>query len=307
MIFREKRALNPAHFAIDLPPAIGQLAGVTTVLEVIDGGTAYLEKRGVAEARLNMQRLVGHHLDLSRVQLYLEFDRPLEEDELAPIRESLRQRGQGIPLQHLIGEVEFMGLDFKCDARALIPRPETEELVSLILQEKETLARPSRVLDVGTGSGVIGLSLAHHLPAVSEVVLADLSPEALSLARENAQALDLPATFCESDLFSEIEGTFDLIVANLPYVPERDRESLAPELQHDPALALFSGPDGMDLVRKFCAEVADYLNPGGLLAMEVGHDQGAATAALLARFPFTDIDTKADLSKVSRFPFARRS
>ncbi len=276
---------------------------MTTVLEVIDGGTTYLEKRGVAEARLNMQRLVGHFLGFSRVQLYLEFDRPLSEEELAPIREALKKRGQGIPLQHLQGEVEFMGRDFLCDGRGLIPRPETEELVSLVL--KETIPPSPRILDLGTGSGVIGLSLAAELPQHEEVVLSDVSPEALALAEENAARLEQSVTLTESHLFDAIEGKFDLIVTNLPYVPETSRESLAPELQHDPDLALFSGPDGLDLVRKFAGEVASYLKPNGLLAMEVGFDQGAATVELLEKGGLQSVTVKADLSQVLRFPFAR--
>lgn len=277
------------------------LRPVTTVLEVIDGGTSYLEKRKITEARLNMQRLVGHFLGLTRVQLYLEFDRPLTEEQLVPIREALKKRGTGAPLQHVIGEVEFMRRDFRCDARALIPRPETEELVSLVL--RENLAQPARVLDLGTGSGVIGLSLAKEMPPSTEVLLSDLSPEALALSRENAQALEVEVTLVESDLFSNLEGTFDLIVANLPYVPERDRASLAPELSHDPEAALFSGEDGMDLVKKFTALVATFLRPGGLVAMEVGHDQGEATAALLEANGLERVEVKADLAGVARFPF----
>jgi len=279
---------------------------VTTVLEVIDGGTTYLEKRGISEARLNMQRLVSHHLNFTRVQLYLEFDRPLTEEQLTPIREGLKKRGQGIPLQHILGEVEFLRRDFKCDSRGLIPRPETEELVSLILQEKDTLPQPSRILDVGTGSGVIGLSLALELPSVSETVLADYSPEALSLARENAEALEVEATFVESDLFSNIEGTFDLVVANLPYIPEHERETLAPELAHDPDLALFSGPDGLDLIRKFIPLAVERLNPEGLLVLEIGHDQTEALKKLLTESELKEIDIRSDLSGVSRFPFARK-
>ena len=274
-------------------------------MEVIDGGTSYLEKRGIDEARLNMQRLVGHFLGFTRVQLYLEFDRPLTEEQLGPIRDALKRRGQGLPLQHVLGEVEFMGLDFKCDARGLIPRPETEELVGLVL--KETLNEPTRVLDVGTGSGVIGLSLAQELKDPGEVVLCDYSTDALALARENAESLELEVTLLESDLFSTVEGQFDLIVANLPYVPERDRATLKPELAHDPDLALFSGADGLDLIRKFVAEVSKHLNPGGLLAMEVGHDQGALTASLLeSDESLGQIEVKADLCKIPRFPFARK-
>lgn len=279
---------------------------VTTVLEVIDGGTAYLEKRGIDEARLTMQRLVGHFLNFSRVQLYLEFDRPLSEDELGPIREALKKRGAGQPLQHLLGEVEFLRRDFKCDSRGLIPRPETEELVSLILQEKDTLPSPLRILDVGTGSGVIGLSLAAELPGVPETILSDQSSAALSLAQENALRLGIDATVIESDLFANIEGQFSLIVANLPYVPERDRALLGAELAHDPADALFSGEDGLDLIRKFIPRVAEFLMPGGLLAMEIGHDQGHAVRQLLVAAGFTEIDIKADLSKVFRFPFVRK-
>lgn len=279
---------------------------MTTVLEVIDGGTAYLDKRGIAEARLTMQRLVGHCLSFTRVQLYLEFDRPLTEEQLRPIREGLRRRGQGVPLQHILGEVEFLRRDFKCDGRALIPRPETEELVSLILQEKETLPQPARILDVGTGSGVIGLSLALELPSVGETILADVSPEALALARENAAALEVTATFVESDLFSGLEGPFDLIVANLPYVPERDRATLALELAHDPDLALFSGDDGLDLLRKFIPAAAKELASGGLLALEIGYDQAEIVTQLLEESSFTEIDIRADLSGVSRFPFARK-
>lgn len=279
---------------------------MTTVLEVIDGGTAYLEKRGIGEARLTMQRLVGHHLAFTRVQLYLEFDRPLTDEQLSPIREGLKKRGQGVPLQHILGEVEFLRRDFQCDARALIPRPETEELVSLILTEKDSLPQPSRILDVGTGSGVIGLSLALELPSVSETVLADVSPEALALARENAAALEVEATFVESHLFANVEGPFDLIVANLPYVPERDRATLAPELAHDPDLALFSGPDGLDLLREFIPTAAERLTAGGLLALEIGYDQAANVTQLLKESSLTEIDIKADLSGVFRFPFARK-
>jgi len=161
-----------------------------------------------------------------------------------------------VPLQHLLGSVGFRQLEFKCDARALIPRPETEELAELVATR---LPPPegAAILDMGCGSGVLGLTLAHEFPT-TRVTLVDLSAGALDLARENAAAIGAPASagqveFIESDLFAALpaEADFDLIVANLPYVAERDRDELAPEVRHDPPLALFGGEDGLEVLRRF--------------------------------------------------------
>lgn len=276
---------------------------MTTVLECIDAGTAYLEKRGVEDARRNMQMLVAHHMKCTRMQLYLRFDEPLTEEILAPLRIDLKKRGERIPLQHLLGSVAFHKHDFKIDARALIPRPETEELVEWLITH--TTPAPATVLDLGCGSGVIGLSLAAAWPE-AQVTLADVSPEALSLARENATALDRENVgFCETSLFSSLTGRFDLIVANLPYVPEADLATLTPEVLHDPALALFSGTDGLDLIRQFCQQVKQFLQPGGIVAMEIGHDQGEITSALLRDGGLTEVQVMKDISGIARFPLAK--
>lgn len=277
---------------------------MSTVLETIDGGTRYLEKHGIEDARRNMQMLVARQLGCTRMELYLQFDRPIEEPDLVPLRETLKKRGAGIPLQHLLGSVGFHNREFKTDARALIPRPETEELAEWILSWE--LPEISRVLDMGCGSGVLGLTLAAER-AAWDVTLADVSPDALALARENAALLAIGnVSFVLSDLFSAVAGEFDGIVANLPYVPDAERATMAREVLHDPALALFSGPDGLELIRRFIPLAWTRLKPGGWLVLEIGHDQASQVAEILQTSSFIAIEVKTDLSGVARFPFARR-
>jgi release factor glutamine methyltransferase len=277
---------------------------MSTVLETIDGGARYLEKRGIEDSRRNMQIMVAHQLACTRMQLYTQFDRPLGESELVPLREMLKRRGEGVPLQHVLGVVSFHHRDFKSDARALIPRPETEELAEWILSMP--MGDDLKVLDMGCGSGVLGLTLAAERPTW-HVTLADVSEDALALAKENAAALGIGnARFLRSDLFSAVEGEFDGIVANLPYVPESERPSLSREVMHDPALALFGGADGLDVIRRFIPEAFRRLKPGGWMVLEIGHDQASQVEEILRSSGFADIEVKTDLSGVARFPFARR-
>ena len=277
---------------------------MSTVLETIDGGARYLEKRGIEDSRRNMQIMVAHQLACTRMQLYTQFDRPLGESELVPLREMLKRRGEGVPLQHVLGVVSFHHRDFKSDARALIPRPETEELAEWILSMP--MGDDLKVLDMGCGSGVLGLTLAAERPSW-HVTLADVSEDALALAEENAAALGIGnARFLRSDLFSAVEGEFDGVVANLPYVPESERPSLSREVMHDPALALFGGADGLDVIRRFIPEALRRLKPGGWMVLEIGHDQASQVEEILRSSGFADIEVKTDLSGVARFPFARR-
>lgn len=274
-----------------------------SVLETINGGAQYLEKRGVADARRNMEHLLAHALGCNRMQLYTQFDKPLEEETLAPLRDLLKKRGEGFPLQHLLGTVPFHGRDFICDRRGLIPRPETEELVEMIL--KDLPAGSLHILDMGCGSGVLGLTLAAERPE-SHVTLADVSEDALALTRENAAKLGIENIgVLRSDLFENISGSFDLIAANLPYVPTGESAEMERELSHDPALALFSGTDGLDLLRRFVPDSFRFLTSGGILALEIGHDQASQLRNSLENCGFTEIEIRSDLSRIARFPFAR--
>ncbi|MFN2542797.1 MAG: peptide chain release factor N(5)-glutamine methyltransferase [Chthoniobacterales bacterium] len=275
-----------------------------TLLEVLQASTEYLNKRKIDNARLNAEHLLGRVLGRTRMELYLEFDRTLNESELAPLRELIRRRGEGEPLQHLLGTVEFCGHTFLCDKRAMVPRPETEELCEFL---KSQIPNPkSQILDVGTGSGVIALSLAASSPD-AQVYATDISAEALALAGENAARLGLDGRvqFRQSDLLKDIEGAFDLIVANLPYISTQDRQSLAREVLHDPEAALFAGKRGDELVRELIAQAPARLKPRGLLALEIGIGQAASLFELLCEKNYHDIESKNDYSGVSRFLLAR--
>jgi release factor glutamine methyltransferase len=248
-----------------------------TVLETIQAGSGFLEKRGVEKPRLNMEYLLADVLGCRRLDLYMEFDRPLDEDVLEPLRDLVKRRGTGIPLQHLTGTVEFCGRVFACDGRALIPRPETEQLVEIATEEARKLAPPLRVLDVGAGSGIIGLSLAAELGEIAaSVTLVDVSAEALALALNNSESLGLDPTslgFVESDLFENLHGEFDVIAANLPYIASAEIETLSEEVKHDPTLALDGGSLGTELMERFIQGLPEVLAVPGFVVMEIGAGQ----------------------------------
>jgi len=285
-------------------PGPGKSNSLMTLLDVLRSTTAYFEKRDIESARLNAEHLLAHVLGRKRIELYLEFERPLGETELAPLRELVRRRGQGEPLQHLLGTAEFFDRIFLCDRRALVPRPETEELVEKLAAMK--WPGGARFLDVGTGSGVIALTLAAHF-LEAELHAVDISDDALALARENAERLDLQGRvhFAKSNLLAEVEGRFDLIVANLPYVAIGERPSLSREVLHDPEVAVFAGVRGDELVRELISAAPDRLRPGGMLALEVGIGQADDLASFQADKNYHDIASIRDYCGVKRFLFGR--
>tara|TARA_B100000965_G_scaffold272549_1_gene230608 strand:- start:331 stop:1176 length:846 start_codon:yes stop_codon:yes gene_type:complete len=277
-----------------------------TLLETLQSGTAYLEKRGVDEPRLNMEHLTAKVLGCTRMDLYLSFDRPLEESQLVPLRDMTKRRGDREPLQHILGNVEFMGKEFLSDKRALIPRPETEELVGILLDKYKNKKGPSTICDVGCGSGVIGISLAFHWPE-SKVEMIDLSDQALELTEENIQSLDIDSSrfnLIKNNLLEGLGKRFDLIVANLPYVGTRDIESLEPELKYDPVTALDGGESGLFLIEESIEQAKSNLNDGGVLALEIGDGQTSEVVQFMNENGYKNIESLKDLSHIERFVIA---
>jgi release factor glutamine methyltransferase len=277
-----------------------------TVLEVLQATAKYFKKHNVENPRLNAEHLLAHVLGRKRIELYLEFERELTESELAPLRELVKRRGEGEPLQHLLGTVEFCGHTFLCDKRAMVPRPETEQLVELLIADCGLQIADSKIVDVGTGNGVIALTLAKRFPE-GQILGIDISDDALALARENAVRLDLGdrVQFLKSNLLEHVDGAFDLIVANLPYIAAQDRHILSREVLYDPEVALFAGAQGDELVRELIEQAPSRLRPGGTLSLEIGLGQSEQLLSILAEKNYRDICSKNDYSGVTRFLFAR--
>lgn len=271
-----------------------------TVLETVNAATEYLQRYSVESPRLNAEHLLAHVLGRKkRLDLYMEFDRPLSEQDRAPLRDLVRQRAQGVPLQHLLGTAEFCGRTFICDKRGLIPRPETEQLVEFVLARGDFAS----ALDIGTGSGIIGITLALEKPD-ARVSASDISPDALTLAQENAIKNNAPVTFYQADLLPANDDRYDRIVANLPYIPAGEIAALQKEVQHDPISALDGGEDGLVIIERLIATAPVRLNPGGLIALEIGHDQAPAVKQLFTQHNYRDITGCADYQGIERFVFA---
>jgi release factor glutamine methyltransferase len=286
-----------------------------SLLEIITKTTDFFAGRGIDSPRLNAEQIVGHALGLKRMQLYVQFERLLTEPELEKIRPLVKRRAQREPLQHILGTVEWGGLTLKCDKRALIPRPETEELLELVLERAahapDAPSGSPRVLDLGTGTGALALGLAKAWPSAAVTAL-DASDEALALARENAAANGLAerVAFLKSDWFSALpaDSVFDVIVSNPPYLTDAEVEAAEPEVRlHDPLSALVAPDSGLADLKTIIAGAAPRLAPGGLIALETGVGQHAALLAALAAADLLDGESCLDLRGRERFVLARRA
>lgn len=277
-----------------------------SVLEIIKRTTGFFEQRGVETPRLNAELLIGHALGLKRMQLYLQFERPLTETELEKIRPLVKRRGGREPLQYIMGETEFSGLKLKVDRRALIPRPETERLIELVMQH--FASPPATVLDLGTGSGAIALALAKAWPE-AVVTAVDKSEDALALARENAEACALGGrvTFVSSDWLAGIPTgqKFALIVANPPYLSDEETAAAQPEVKDfEPRMALSAGTNSAADLERIIRTARPYLTPGGLLACETGIAQHQALVALATAEGYSRAESLRDLTGRERYLLA---
>lgn len=273
-------------------------ADIWTTLKVLTWTTGYLAEKGVENARREAEWLLCEATGLDRVGLYLNFDKPMSEDELATYRALVTRRGKREPLQHILGSQEFDGLSFLVTPAVLIPRHDTETLLEQALQHAPHL---HSILDIGTGSGCIAIALARRLPE-AQVTAVDLSVEALALAQRNAELHGAAVEFLQGSFFEPVAGRrFDLIVSNPPYITSADLLALQPEVRdHEPILALDGGPDGLTAYRAIVSQAATHLEPNGWLLLEVGAGQAADVAALLAQAGFGGIITATDPGGIER-------
>lgn len=253
---------------------------IWTIGALLQWTQQYFAGKGIDSPRLDAEILLAHVLHKERIYLYAHYDEPLNGEELAAYRSMVKKRADRLSVAHILGTKAFMGLDFKVSEDVLIPRPETEMLVETVVTAAEGTAPV--IIDIGTGSGAIVLSLLHYLPQATGTGV-DISTKALAIATGNGRSLGLDdrVTWIESDLFTQVPpGTCDWLVSNPPYLTQGDMEQLQPEVRHDPALALYGGDDGLDFYRRIAADSPAYVKVGGHCAVEIGAGQADDVTAI---------------------------
>ena len=268
-----------------------------TYREAVEFGTKCLTDAGVPDAALDAWYLLQMVCKIERSYYYVHGEEDITQDAQKEYEIAVQKRAEHIPLQYIIGEQEFMGLRFKVNSNVLIPRQDTETLVEQGLK----IVKPGmKVLDLCTGSGCVLISVLKNAPELTGMG-SDISKTALLVAKENAKLHEVDAEWVRSDLFDNITETFDVIMANPPYIPTGEILSLMPEVRDfEPENALDGGADGLDFYRKIAGQVKDYLNPGGYVYMEIGYDQGEAVSELMRNAGFTEVEVIKDLARNDR-------
>ncbi|MCK9425640.1 MAG: peptide chain release factor N(5)-glutamine methyltransferase [Ignavibacteriaceae bacterium] len=275
-----------------------------TILELLNLTTNFFEQKGIDSARLNAELLLAEILKCKRLDLYLAFDKPVKEEEVDNYRGFVKRRGNREPLQYILGYVEFYGLTFSVNKDVLIPRQETEILVETILNstDKETQLN---ILDIGTGSGIIAVTLAKHLPNV-KIFAVDKSSEALTVTKQNAETHNVSQriTYLQNDVLISslpIDGKLDIIVSNPPYVSQLEFHSLQKEIiAHEPDFAVTDFSDGLTFYRKIIESSKKYLNENGKIFFELGAGQSAQVKSLFELHNFSSIEIRKDYSNIDR-------
>lgn len=269
-----------------------------TVAKAVNNIKEKLSAAGIDTASLDAQLIAGKALNMTRVQILTYPDKILTEEEKCKINEMFLKRINRMPMQYILGECEFMGLNFKVNSNTLIPRGDTEILVEKAI-ELINENNYKYVLDIGTGSGAIAVSIAKYTGA--KVTAVDISNEAIMVAKENATNNEVNIEFINSDLFEDVTGSYDLIVSNPPYIEKDVIKTLEPDVKdYEPVIALDGGCDGLDFYKSITKDCCKYLNENGSIIFEIGYNQGEVVSSLLSAYNFGKISVKKDLAGLDR-------
>lgn len=282
------------------------------IKEILSSTADYFKKHQISNSRLDAEVLLSHVLKKERIQLYVNFDLPLSEDELAEYRDLVYRRAHRIPIAYLTRKREFMSLDIEVNEDVLIPRPETEQLVEYIIDycQENNLVEPN-IVDIGTGSGAIAVSLAYYI-VEAKILAIDISDKALKVAKLNIEKYELAdrVKVIEGDLLSPLlklkKDNVDIVISNPPYIDDKGMKDLSPEVRNEPEIALYAGSDGLDYYRRLIPQAHQVLKKDGLMALEIGYNQGDLVRGLFDS-NWNNISIEKDYSDQDRMVFAHRS
>lgn len=267
-----------------------------TLGRLLQWTTTFLSEKQADSPRLDAEVLLAHILNVPRIALYTRFDEVASDETRARYRQLVKQRVEGMPVAYLVGFKEFYNLRFAVTPAVLIPRPETELVVMEAIRLAKAISTP-RVVDVGTGSGVVAVTMARFVPAAN-VTAIDLSPDALAIAQQNAQTLGVASRirFLQGDLLTPVAGEmFDLVMSNPPYIPSEVMSTLSESVKkYEPQLALDGGPGGLQVIEKLANQAHGHLKPGGYLILEIGYDQGKTVPSLLQKIGYQAVNVQID-------------